>query len=268
MNWQKVGGNVKLEYKIIAVLSLLLAGGTYFLIRSIYENKQLEKTYKQNEIALNDTLKTVRLKNETYYHKYASIQSNLIEKEKQLKERGEKILTMSTKEILLKKLVDSLSGTIVKMGKDTSGIPYGSVLEFKKQTEFYNYKDSVFIERLPWIKKELEFIKFRQKDYLTRNTEGKWSGYSKFEPEFVNKYLSITTLEIIVESDEFVRVESDIDKFRLKLIPGIGLLQKETSLLSANLVALINNKHFAQLAKGIGNDWIFISYGYGFDIVK
>ncbi|MDQ7818692.1 MAG: hypothetical protein RDU14_16825 [Melioribacteraceae bacterium] len=259
---------MKLEYKIIAVLSLLLAGVTFFLIKSTYANKQLEKIYKQNELALNDTLKTLHLQNETYYHKYASIQSKLTEKDKQLKERDEKILTMSTKEISLRKLIDSLSGTIVKIGKDSAGIPYGSVLEFKKNNEFYWSKDSVFIERPPWIKKELGFIKFKQKDFLTRNKEGKWSGYSKYEPEFVNKYLSIKTLEVIVDRDEFVRVESDIDKFRLSLIPTIGLLQKESSLLGGGLKALINKKHLVEVTKGIGNDWSWIGYGYSFDIVK
>jgi len=259
---------MKLETKLIAFLCLLVAGLTYFLVSSVSKNNQLEKIYQQNELTLNDTLKTLRLQNETFYHKYATIQSDLIEKEKQLKERDEKILTMSTKEILFKKLIDSLSGRIVKIGKDTSGVPYGSILEFTMNNEFYWSKDSVFIERVPLIKKKLEFAKFRLKNFLTRNTEGKWSGYSKFEPEFVNKYLSIATLEVIVDRDEFVRVESDINKFRLKLIPGIGLLQKETSLFAGSIGALINNKHFAQLAKGIGNDWIFISYGLAFDIVK
>ena len=259
---------MKLETKLIVLLSILVIGLTYFFVSSVTKNKQLEKIYKQNEIALNDTLKTVRLQNETYYHKYASIQSNLIEKEKQLKERDEKILTMSTKEILFKKLIDSLSGRIVKLGKDTSGIPYGSVLEFSKNNEFYWSKDSVFIERVPLIKKKLEFAKFRQKNFLTRNTEGKWSGYSKFEPEFINKYLSIATLEVIVDRDEFVRVESDIDKFRLSLIPTIGLLQKESSLLGGGLKGLINKKHLVEITKGIGNDWLWIGYGYTFDIVK
>lgn len=259
---------MKLETKLIVFLSLLVIGLTYFLVSSISKNNQLEKIYKQNELALNDSLKIIKLQNETYYHKYASIQSNLLDKEKQLKERDEKILAMSTKEIALKKLIDSLSGTIVKLGKDTAGIPYGSVLEFKKNNEFYTSKDSVFIERPPWIKKELEFIKYRQKDYLTRNTEGKWSGYSKFEPEFVNKYLTITGLDVFVERDEFVRVESDIDKFRLSLIPTIGILMKETTLLGAGLKALINKKHLAEITKGIGNDWVWVGYGYEFDIVK
>lgn len=259
---------MKKEHKIIALLLVVLFGTVYFLIMSINKNEKLEAIYRQNELARDSLMKKIQIDSSTYYHKYASIQSNLIEKEKTLKQRDETILTLNTKEVLFRKLVDSLTGRIVKMGRDTSGIPYGSVLEFTKDNEFYFSKDSVFIERLPWIKKELQFIKFRQKDFLTRNSEGKWSGYSKFEPEFVNKYISIENLEIIVDRDEFVRVESDIDRFRLKLIPGFGLLQKESSLLGGSLGALINNKHFAQFAKGIGNDWIWINYGYAFDIVK
>ncbi|MHB8840993.1 MAG: hypothetical protein ACYC56_04255 [Candidatus Aquicultor sp.] len=259
---------MKLETKLIILLSILVIGLAYFLVSSISKNNQLEKIYKQNELALNDTLKVLRLQNETYYHKYASIQSQLTDKEKQLKERDEKILAMSTKEISLKKLIDSLSGTIVQLGKDTAGIPYGSILEFKKNGEFYLSKDSVFIDRPPWIKKQLEFIKFRQKDFLTRNIEGKWSGYSKFEPEFVNKYLSITNLDVIVERDEFVRVESDIDKFRLSLIPTFGILQKETTIFGGGLKVLINKKHLVEVTKGIGNDWLWVGYGYSFDVVK
>lgn len=259
---------MKLETKLIGFLSLLVIGLTYYMVSSITKNNELEKIYRQNELARDSLMKKIQIDSSTYYHKYASIQSDLVKKEEALKQRDEKILTMSTKEILLQKLIDSLSGRIVIMGKDTSGIPYGSVLEFTKNNEFYFSKDSVFVERVPWIKKELEFIQFRQKDFITRNTEGKWSGYSKFEPEFVNKYLSITGLEVIVERDEFVRVESDIDKFRLSLIPTFGLLQKESPLLGGGLKALINKKHLIEVTKGLGNNWLWIGYGYTFDIVK
>lgn len=259
---------MKFQNKLIVLLSILVIGLTYFLVNSVTKNNQLEKIYRQNELARDSLMKKVQLDSSTYYHKYALIQSEVIEKEKQLKERSEKILTMSTKEILLKKLIDSLSGRIVVMGKDTNGIPYGSILEFKDTKEFYSYKDSVHIERIPWIKKELEFIKYRQKDFLTRNTEGKWSGYSKFEPEFVNKYLSVVSLDVIVERDEFVRVESDIDKFRLSLIPTFGVLQKEITLFGGGLKALINKKHLVEVTKGIGNDWLWVGYGWNFDLIK
>lgn len=259
---------MKKEHKIIALLLVVLFGTVYFLITSINKNEKLEAIYRQNELARDSLMKKIQIDSNTYYHKYASIQSNLIEKESALKQKDETILTLNTKEVLFRKLVDSLTGRIVKMGKDTAGIPFGSVLAFQDTLDFYRYNDSVFVERFPKIKKELEFIKFREKNFLTRDVNGRWSGYSKFEPEFVNKYISIENLEIIVDRDEFVRVESDIDKFRLSLIPAFGILQKGNTSLGGGLKALINKKHLVEVTKGIGNDWLWVGYGYTFDLIK
>lgn len=256
------------ETKLIIFLCLLVAGLTYFLVSSVSNNAGLEKIYRQNQLARDSLMKKIQLDSATYYHKYATIQSNLIEKEKELKGRDEKILTLSVKEILLKKLIDSLSGRIVKMGKGTSGIPYGSILSFTKRTEFYTADDSVFVEKVPWMKRAMEFVKFKLKHILARDKEGRWSGYSKFEPNFINNYIDIIDEEVFVDRDEYLRIENDIDKFRLTLIPTFGLLQKDNSLFGAGLKALINKKHLIEVTKGIANDWLWFGYGYSFDVVK
>jgi hypothetical protein len=258
----------KTETKVILFLLVITGIAIYSLIRVISEKKQIEKILIQNELALNDVIKKLKYENETFYHKYVSVQSNLTNREEQLKKRDEKILTLNAKELLLKNIVDSLIGRVVVVGKDTNGIPFGSVLEFLGGDEFYKSKHSVFIEEPPRIISQTEFIKFRIKHFLTRDVNGKYSGYSKIEPEFVNKHLDITVEETVIDESEFLRIERDIDKFRLSLIPTIGTLMKEAALVGAGLKALINKKHLVEVTKGISNDWLWVGYGYSFDIIK
>ena len=257
------------EHKIIIILSCIaVALGTYLYI-TIKNNKMLEAIYKQNQLAHDTAMKILQDGDEILYQKYAFIQSNLSDSSKALKKKDEKILSLTQDNIHLKDIISSTQGHIIVIGKDSSGcMPYGSKIEFRDSTEFYKNKDTVLISSKPIMKRHTYFLPFGQSIYLTRNTDGQWSGYEKFMPDFINKYLTVSDLQVFVDRDEFVRVESDITKFRLKLIPGLGLLQTNTDLIGWNIGALINNKHFLQFGHGIGNSWFFANYGYAFDVIK
>ena len=229
----------------------------------------LEGIYKQNQLAHDSAMKILQSGNEIFYQKYAFIESNLTDKDQTLKQNNEKILVLMQANIQLKNIIASIRGTIIYVGKDSSGcIPYGSKIEFKDSTEFYRQRDTVNIAALPFINRHTYFIPFGENVYLTRNSEGQWSGYRKFVPDFINKHITISDMQVFVDRDEFVRIESDIAKFRLKLIPGLGLLQTNTDLIGWNIGGLINNKHFLQFGHGIGSSWFYANYGYAFDIVK
>lgn len=256
------------KYLIIATASIILL--LYLYIAAITDKKNAEILYNQNVIAFNDSLKLVKINGDSYYHKYVELQDvNAIKDEMinkhiaDLVKRDEKILTLTKQNLAL---IDIISSGESEPDSNT-GIPehlLGKVLKFKQNLDFYNYEISVTLGNPSFHNFYQSFYPdIGMYQYLTRNNKGEWSGYTKFEPDFVNKYLKITNARYIVEKDEYLQIETDKDKFRFNFISAIGLLITDDVKLMIGASVKLNN-HILEYRKGINNSFHYAGYGYSF----
>lgn len=253
---------------IILSLGLGVLGYLYYQERNRTEN--LEAIYSQNVTALNDKLKKIRADSTEMYHKYVEIQENLAEKEKLLKERDETVLYLNEVIVNLNDIIEHGAGDIIP--PDTPGTEFcyeeGTKFTFSNVTQYYSYWDTVFIGSPISHSLRVKINPFTMTNYLTRNDQGVWSGYTKIDPPAMRDFINITGMRVIVERDEFLGVESHINRFRLSVIPNIGLFIREAVYLKLGLGVLINDGHYFEYQKGVGNSWHYIDYGYKFDFIE
>ncbi|OGU56695.1 MAG: hypothetical protein A2V66_16275 [Ignavibacteria bacterium RBG_13_36_8] len=270
---KKLRDNLMKTLSIILSIICIVLG--IILYNTVVDKNGALAISRQNQLALNDSLKIFKEENKTLYHKYAEVQKideikdrSIAKQVDILSKKDEKILTLTKQNIKLRDIINQG----VQEEPNTSEIPLnlvGHELTFKDSTDFYKYRIKVTLGN-PSIHtfKQSFYNDILQTIHLTRNKEGEYSGYSEFEPEFVNNYLSINNIRFILDQDEFVRIEGDINKFRLTIFPSFGIFTFQPLYLHAGLKVLINRKHLVGYSHGIGNDLNLLEYGYGFDIIK
>lgn len=271
-------------YSIILTVVLIIAAWMYY-----QQSRDLELSNKiidQNLLA-RDSLETFIKDSTVAKQKYvliADAYTELESKNKNLadlsKKRGEKILTLTSQNIELKRIIAKGEATVLDSAGKEETDPFifpeklvGRKITFGDTTKFYSLSGFVKIQNpKPSFGLSLDFYKNIWLDViLTRNKEGKWSSYSALRPDFVNEYLIISDVNVTVAKDEWAGIEENYNKFRLTLIPNGGLFtDPEKGLMYGNfgLNALINRKHEIEYKKGIGNNFHLLNYGYAFDIIK
>ncbi len=253
-------------FKYIFFTAVLILAFLYW--RSCQNINLLEKLNTQNEAEYTDSLKIVRNESQEMYHKYVHISNLDSIKNNLLKQRDEKILSLTMINIRLSDLISNNTGvridTII-LNKNC----YGIRLKFENDGPFYSYTDSVYVDEIPWHSLRVKFKPFSVTTYVTRSKDtGLWSSYIEIPAE-LRKYILLSEIKTIVDENVFGDVEKRLDHFRLSITPFIGQAFIDSkSYFIGSIVGKINNRHSILFSKGIGNGFIQIGYGWNFDIIK
>jgi len=250
----------KINY--IFILIIVVMGYVLFGLYSSVSQEQMEK---QNLLARNDSLRVI---NSQWSTKYAFVKDLNAKKDSMLKNKNETILTKNTVILKLKKML--LKGTAVKY--DTvfiNNMTKSFVMEFRDSfpvnNPFLDYDLTVVVKKpKPTYTLSLDFKKIALTSFLTRNREGIWSGYVKI-PQNYRNYLKIDNIKVVIDRDEYTRIEED--RFKLSLLLGGGIYTVPEVFGHLDLGVEINN-NIIYLGKGIGNSFLFLGYSRKFSIIK
>ena len=261
--------------KYLSISLMIIIGISIFLGYSLYktkeELKQANSVYEQNELSKKEIQ---RLKQDSivWVQKYIEVTNLNKNKDKLLKQNNETIIFQDSKIIKLESIIESMSGLIVDTNnnKDTNKIPeflIGKKLLFESKKDFYNIKSEVKLDNPPINKTELTFFdKIKLTSFISRNKEGKFSGYAKFSPSFINNYLSISEMDIEMEKDEFAGLLKPPIAYQFFL--DAGIIAKENTTLSFGATLIHNEKWKLGYQKSISENLHLLNIGYGVFSIK
>lgn len=254
------------RYLIIAfiVLFCLLIFVSYSLFDTNKKLKMAENVYKQNELSKKE-MQRLKKDSTLIYQKYAEVTEILNDKEKILKERKERIIFLEKQNIVFKKLVDSLVGSVVVVNpQDTINIPdflLGRKYSFYKKNNFYTKLDTLIIFNPPILKSQLIFNnEINLINYLTINEDGMYSGYAKFSPDYVNEYLTIKNMEVKINKDDFYNLLKKPVSWML--FGDLGVIAKEKIVLGAGVTIIKDQKWKIGYLKVISENTHIFNIGY------
>lgn len=261
-----------LKYLIFALIVFVFLSG--YLGYTIYQkNKELKMAnavYIQNELSKKE-IEILKKDSMVLYHKYAEVTNLNKEKNKILKQKDEKIISLVNTVVSIKEIVDSLKGIAVNE-EDTTKVPYyliGKKYLFSKETKFYSLIDTVTLDNPPFMKRNLTFFQDIGLDvYLTVNSEGSYSGYAKFIPDFVNDYINIKKLEVKLEKDEFYKMLKQPIGWMF-FVDGSTVIYSTGEFKLALGISIIRNEQWKMGYRKVLNDNIhLIDFGYRFFSIK
>jgi hypothetical protein len=247
------------KYMSYVLIFLLLTSGLlgYLYFSSAHNYKMLKGTYSQNILALNDSLKKVQYKNEEMYHKYIEFQDLSKEQTALLKNKDEKIKTLTTQVIQLNNVISDGTGVVYVHDtiKTIDSACIGLKLNFKKATEFYTYNLDVVINNPSYHRLDLQFSPISLTTYLTRNKQGVFSSYFKVEPATLNKYIQITSARVQMEQDDYIPA----NKPEYGFLPMINLSTHHVVSIGGGVQL---DKHIVGYLKGINSTAHSVFYAY------
>ena len=262
------------NYAIIALIIFVCLSG--YLGYIVYEkNKQLKMAnlvYKQNEASKKE-LEVIRKDSVIMYHKYAEVTNILNDKEKILKEKNERIVSLTTANFYLHEIVDSLSGKVIISNgeQDKTIIPdylIGKKYSFSSKKDFYSFNSIFILGNPPSENFSLKFFQdINQIFYLTVNKEGLYSGYTKFSPDFVNNYIVVKSLDVKIEKDDFYSMLKQPISFVFFLNGSMNLRQDKTAFAFGGSV-VIQEKWKIGYQKILSENSHIISLGYKIFSIK
>lgn len=243
----------KIFYYLVTLL--LVISVVFYIYELLVSKNDSIKVLKQNNASLSNGIKIIKDGERVLRQKYALVQEESAMKDKLLHRQGEQILNKNKLIMQLKKITENNPGQIITDG-DSIDVPMFNIL-FSGKNRFYSYTDSVFVSEKPTHSLNLSFEKFSIVNYLTRNKDGLWSGYSEFEPSWVADYLDLADMEIIVSKDFYLTPE----KIYWGIMPKLNILvQSETHF--AVGVNLIAGNYEVGYSRFLNKNWHLIEAGY------
>lgn len=253
---------MKVLTEIIIVVLFLLAG--YLVWKNYNDNKIAQQVIEQNEKAFNDSLKII---GNGWQQRYAQIK-NIYDRE--AKERDEEILAQAKTIVKLKNIIsESVADTVTII--DSSGNVTAMEASFRDTTDFYVMDLFVRLsinKSLSYQKHEMKFVPFAVVVNFSRNKKGEYFGNVKVEEEHLRDVINISDAEFIFGKDEFIRIEEDINKFRMDLMPSVAVYSFNQIYIGVGLNAIINKKYLVGVHKTISHNYYAFLFGYSFSIIK
>ena len=261
-------------------ISLVITGLVIYIVHMNKLKRDAEMVSNQNILALNAKLEKYKSDSTVAYRKIASVEdlnakvkSENIGLYKIIAKNNETVMSQQTYIIQLKSINDSVTGLIIT-GEKIPDILLGKTLNFTNVGEvprnpFFQYEIDVILNNPSILKfRKMEFSPFTFQAHIARNSDGVWSGYVSAVEPWVNDYLSISTMNVVVDKDNYLRVENDINHFRLDGFVGGGIFATPQIFGHIGLGVIINDRHLLLYSHGIANNFNLINYGYKFTIFK
>lgn len=257
--------------QIIAIIILAVGCAVlgYLYYQKFNEANELDNINRQNILAHNGELERYKKDSTEFVRKIASVESLAEKRHELLKEREERIISLTRQNIALQKIIDQGYADIDST--DTTAIPQyliGKTYNFNVSRQFYNYNLSVTLDNPPFHRlvqnfyQDIELI-----NYLSVNKDGIFSGYSNFEPSFVNDYIKISNMKIIIEKDEFYNLGKTKYNKWMFFIDG-QVIQTDRSDFALGAEAIVNEQWKFGYKKGFGDNLHVFNVGYNlFNIV-
>jgi hypothetical protein len=257
---------------IIFLISIVLS---ILLYNTIKNRNKLEKVNHQNVLALNGKLEIYKRDSVVAYKRIASIE-NLNEK---LKTENKELFTLleNNKEIIMSqaKYIIKLEA-IIDSGKEATSTGHdipnnilGKEIIFsnKDKNPFYDYEIKVTLGNPSTHKLSMFFKDINMTSHITRNKDGVWAGYIETSSE-ISKYLKIKQLSVVLDSDNYLSVESNLNKFHLDLMLGGGVFVFPQAYLHLGVGLVMNNTHCLYYSHGIGTSFNYLTYAYKLSLIK
>jgi Txe/YoeB family toxin of Txe-Axe toxin-antitoxin module len=264
--------DIKTILIIIFVVSTVLFGFSWY--NSHQTAKEADLINKQNVAALNSEVEILKNDNTSAYKRIASVEdlneklsnnyselSSLYEKEKLT------VLSLSETIIQLKKDTSSSTGEITDSTKLPESV-LGKELYFTGSNAFRSYKLWVILNNPPTHKLLTTYMPFTFITTINRDADGQYSGVVSIDPPEIGSFLNIKDSKVAVDRDDFLRIENDINKFRLNLLLGGGIYTIPELYAHLGLGAEINRIHYITINKGLNTDLYLMNYFYKFNIIN
>lgn len=243
---------------IIIVLSILLVVACFFLYK-IYKEGELKEQIITQNLRSNDSLKVL---NKNWTQKYASVEDLNTKKDSLLKDKDETILVLNKTVVDLREIESSGDGEFIPDTVETDNEIETGYYSFTKSNLFYTYSLNVFTAPQIYHELTMRFNPFPLTIYLTRGKDGLWSGYTHVD-EAYSKYVFVSDLKVVVDRDEYTRIEKK--KTRIDVGLGGGLLVTPEVYLSIGANAMFNNTHDIGYSYVLGKAWHIADYRYYFN---
>ena len=198
-------------YGLIVIIVGVVVACIYFWFQKNSLEAELSKVTdslfvnKQNALAYKDSLKLIKGKNDTLWHKYATVESEKIYLNDLLEERDERIISLNKIILNFNKQISKGEQNFIIVDGDTifrKGYIKDIIVPFNGENEFTFYNGHTGTKpprhQIGMNHKPIDLI-----TYLTRNNKGEWSGYA----ETNTPGLHFSKFEPIVIDDFFLAVE-------------------------------------------------------------
>lgn len=250
----------------VLVIALGIMIRSYFNLLASFEVSEAVNT--QQALAIKGEVEKYIVDSTEAYRKIAYVTdlNDDLEKENAalttiIDNNDETIIGLTSTTIQLGELVDSMSNNVIVVSDDM----VGKVINVSKKRDFYNISIGVFLGNPTIIRDTITFNPFNATFMLGKNTDDVYSGYLTFEPDYMNKYLTINNVVVKIDRESFYY--SDKYKKSLYLSFGVGVVTLNEMYLLITSELNLWNKHYLEAGYGIGNSYLMFGYRYGFKLL-
>ena len=255
--------------KIFNIIFILVAvfALTFFIgyLQQCSKVDSTEQQLTQMEAAFGDTMKVLRVDNQTLYRKVADLTEMNSEDDKLIKGLENSIFSKNREIIKLKDIVSSGVGSLDSLVViDSSCI--GLKLKYVDVNIFRTLDINVKVDDPPIFNTKEEFNPFGLTTYLSRDEEGIWVGHAIIQEEF-QPYIEISDMKVEIEKDEFKQFYDRVSALKFGPVGSLYSEFETQSIFNGGLRFLINEKHDFSIQKSLNSKGWLVDYSLLFNAI-